>query len=179
MALAETRTYSYDAIGNRTALTIADSGGTLTDTYSYPATDNRLSTIAFGNGSTRTFAYDANGNVTYDARSGVGYGYTYDDANRMASFSIDGVVQAEYKYNHLGQQTVRTLTQTGQTIHSVYGPDGNRIAEFDGASKTIIREYVWLEGEPIAVIEAGQVYYVRADHIARPVFATDASGSVV
>ena len=37
---------------------------------------------------TRTFTYDAAGNVIYDARSGVGYGYTYDAQNRMESFSV-------------------------------------------------------------------------------------------
>jgi len=41
-------------------------------------------------------SHDAAGNVTYDNRAGQGYGYTYDAANRMESFSINGVVQAEY-----------------------------------------------------------------------------------
>ena len=33
--------------------------------------------------------------------------------------------------------------------------------------------------EPVAVIEGGVVYYIRADHIGRPVFATNASGAKV
>jgi YD repeat-containing protein len=77
-------------------------------------------------GGTRTFTTDAAGNVTYDNRNGQGYGYTYDQAGRMVSFAINGIVQAEYRYNHLGQQIIRRLTQTGTTIQSVYGPDGNR-----------------------------------------------------
>lgn len=40
------------------------------------------------------------------------------------------------------------LTQTGQVIHSVYGPDGNRIAEFDEATGALIRDYVWLAMMP-------------------------------
>ena len=62
---------------------------------------------------------------------------------RMTSFSLKGILrgnalperfcslelQAEYVYNQLGQQIIRRLTQKGITIHSVYGPDGNRIAE--------------------------------------------------
>jgi RHS repeat-associated protein len=43
----------------------------------------------------------------------------------------------------------------------------------DGA---LIREYVWNGWDPIAVIEGGVVSYVRADHIGRPVFATNATG---
>ena len=131
-------------------------------------------------GTARTFTHDAAGNVTYDSRTGQGYGYTYNAANRMESFSINGVVQAEYKYNYLGQQAIRTLMQTGQVINSVYGPDGNRMAEFGydpvAGSSSLLREYVWFEGKPVAVVEGGVVYFVRSDHIGRPVFATDGTG---
>ena len=134
-------------------------------------------------GQTRSFTYDAAGNVTYDARSGVGYGYTYNAANRMESFSINGVVQAEYTYNARGQQVIRRLTQTGQTIHSIYDTFGNRIAEYEyddvSGSSTLLREYVWMDGQAVAVIEGGEVYYVRSDHIGRPVFATDDTGTIV
>jgi hypothetical protein len=41
----------------------------------------------------------------------------------------------------------------------------------------LIRAYVWLGWEPIAVIEGGVVSYIRADHIGRPVFATNATGA--
>lgn len=58
-----------------------------------------------------------------------------------------------------------------------------RIAEFDfdpvSKVSTLLREYVWFEGKPIAVIEDGVVYYVRSDHIGKPVFATDATGAKV
>jgi RHS repeat-associated protein len=152
--------------------------GLLTDTYTYPSTNNQLQSIALGAGGTRSFTYDAAGNVTYD------------NAGRMASFSLNGILrgnapperfcslefQAEYAYNQLGQQIIRRLTQTGVTIHSVYGPDGNRIAEYNEATGALIRQYIWLEGAPIAVIEGGVVSFVRSDHIGRPVFATNASG---
>ena len=150
--------------------------GLLNDIYTYPATNDRLQPIALGAGGTCSFTYDAAGNVTYDNRSGQGYGYTYDNAGRMASFSLGGVVQAEHAYNQLGQQIIRRLTQTGVTIHSVYGPDGNRIAEYNEATGALIRQYIWLEGAPIAVVEGGVVSFVRSDHIGRPVFATDSSG---
>jgi RHS repeat-associated protein len=39
--------------------------------------------------------------------------------------------------------------------------------------------YVWLGDKPVAVVEGGQVYLVRVDHIGRPVFATNASGAKV
>ena len=91
--------------------------------------------------------------------------------------SINGVVQAEYEYNAQGQQVVRRLTQTQKTIHNVFDLDGNRIAEYDydagtGVS-TLIREYIWMDGRAVGVVEGGQVFFIRTDHIGRPVFATN------
>ncbi|MDH5799145.1 MAG: hypothetical protein OEZ19_11310, partial [Paracoccaceae bacterium] len=43
-------------------------------------------------------------------------------------------------------------------------------------TSTLIREYVWLDQIPRAVIENDQVYYIRTDHIGWPVFATNDLG---
>nr|MCU0910611.1 hypothetical protein [Paracoccaceae bacterium] len=61
----------------------------------------------------RTFLHDDAGNVLYDNRAGGGYGYAYDAAGRMEAFSINGVVQATYRYDAMGQQVVRHLVQDG------------------------------------------------------------------
>ena len=61
----------------------------------------------------------------------------------------------------------------------MFGPDGNRIAEYDEASGALLREYDWLDGVPVAVREGGVNYFVRVDHIGRPVFATNAAGTKV
>ncbi|MFT5001569.1 MAG: YD repeat-containing protein, partial [Planctomycetota bacterium] len=120
--------YTYDPAHNRTTLISTPSGGSAgTDTYSYGTSDNRLVLVSESSSHQRAMTYDAAGNVTYDNRSGGGYGYTYNAAGRMASMSINGVTQAEYEYNALGQQVVRRLTQAGQTIHSIYDLEGKRI----------------------------------------------------
>jgi YD repeat-containing protein len=101
------QTYIYDAVGNRSSLAVTQNAVLTTDTYSYPAGNNRLSSVATGGGHTRTFTYDTAGNTTYDQRTAVdGYGFTYNAANRMATITKNGVVQAEYKYNAQGQQVV-------------------------------------------------------------------------
>ena len=98
----------------------------------------------------------------------------------MPSFSINGVLQAEYKYAFAGRQAIRKLYGANPvTVHSAFDSEGRRIAEYNEATGALIREYVWLGWEPIAVIEGGVVYYIRADHIGRPVFATNASGAKV
>jgi RHS repeat-associated protein len=83
----------------------------------------------------------------------------------MESYSINAVVQAEYQYNALGQQAIRTLTQSGDVIHSVFDLDGNRIAE-----------YYYDAGTGSSTLIRGQVFFVRTDHIGRPVFATNDLG---
>ncbi len=123
------------------------------------------------------------GYVTYDNRSAGGYGYGYNAANRMASFALNGVVQAEYVYNAFGQQVIRRLPQTGAVIHAVHDADGNRIAEYAydtlAGTSALLREYIWMDGEAVAVVENDTVYYIRTDHIGRPVFATDGAGAQV
>jgi RHS repeat-associated protein len=93
----------------------------------------------------------------------------------MATFRVNGVLQASYRYDYLGRQVSRALTG-GLTIHSVFDSAGNRIAEYNQATGALIREYIWLDGAPIAVVEGGVIYYIRTDHIGRPVFATNAAG---
>lgn len=118
--------------------------------------------------------------VTADSRSGANHGYGYDSAGRMATFSIGGVSQATYTYDFAGRQAIRSLTSpTPVTIHSVFDSEDRRIAEYNEATGALIREYVWLGWEPLAVIEGGQIFFLRTDHIGRPVFATDSSSTKV
>ncbi|MES0863757.1 RHS repeat-associated core domain-containing protein [Ruegeria sp. SCPT10] len=171
--------FTYDKVGNRTSK-VEDNNGTLTTaSYNYPATSNRLADITVGL-STRTFTHDMAGNVTYDNRSSGGYGYAYNAANRMSEFSINGVVQAEYVYNALGQQVIRRLTQEGKTLHVIHDSDGNRLAEYEydpvSGGSTLLREYIWFNGEAVGVVENDTLYFVRTDQIGRPAFATDANG---
>ena len=93
------------------------------------------------------------------------------------------MLQAEYKYNVLGQQVWRKLHPSGQIIHSLFDLEGNRIAEYDydavADTSTLIREYIWMDWLPVAVVEGGVTYFVRVDRIGRPVFATDSVGTIV
>ena len=173
----------YDGVGNRTQQMSYAAGTTATDVYSYPSLSNQLDQIMSSTGAARTLTYDAAGNVTFDNRNGSAYAYAYDSTGRMSDFSINGVVQAEYEYNALGQQVVRRLTQLGRTIHSLHDQDGNRIAEYlydeTLGSSSLIREYIWANGQVVGVYENGTLYFVRTDYIGRPVFATDGAAAVV
>ena len=176
--------WQYDGVRNRTTQTFAAlDASASTDAYSYDTISNRLISIAQDGAETRRFYHDAAGNVTYDDRSGTVYEYSYNAAGRLAALTINGVRKAEYIYNARGQQAVRRLPQEQREIRSFFDPFGNRIAEIEfnllnGSSK-LLREYVWLEGMPVAVIEDGEIYAVRTDHIGRPLFATDEAGTKI
>ena len=78
----------------------------------------------------------------------------------------------------------RTATAgTSATIHMIYDRDGNLLAEADAASGATKREYLWLAGRPIAVVDdvdtSPVLYHVHVDHLDRPLMMTDASGAVV
>ena len=88
------------------------------------------------------------------------------------------VLKASYKYDFAGRQAIRSLSG-GITIHSVFDSQGNRIAEYNEATGALIREYVWFNGAPLAVIEGGVTTFIRTDHIGRPVFGTNTGGTKV
>jgi RHS repeat-associated protein len=165
--------WNYDGVGNR----LSETSGAITDIYSYGTGDNRLTGVTRASAPIRAFTHDAAGNTTSDTKGAQVYGYTYDAAGRMSAFSLNGVVQSEYRYNAFGQQAVRKQT-AGATIHSVFGPDGNRIAEYDEATGTLLRQYVWIGLRPVAVLEgtARTRFFTRVDYIGRPIYATNTSG---
>ncbi len=57
----------------------------------------------------------------------------------------------------------------------------NRLAEYEDdpatTSTTLLREYIWFDGLPVGVVQGGSLYFARTDHIGRPVFATDGTGT--
>ena len=96
----------------------------------------------------------------------------------MSEFKINGALQASYTYDAMGRQAIRSLA-SGQVIHSVFDSMGRRIAEYSETPGALLREYVWLGWEPVAVIESGVIHFIRTDQIGRPVLATDSTGAVV
>ena len=65
----------------------------------------------------------------------------------------------------------------------MFAPDGRLLAEHDGATGNLIREYIWLDDMPLALV-AGSVstpsyYYVHTGQIGEPLIVTDASKAKV
>lgn len=94
--------------------------------------------------------------------------YTYNNANRMSIAKANGVIQATYKYNGMGEQVLRA---TSTTTRFVYDEGGNLLGQYDNAGNAI-QQYVWMEGVPVGVLTgsgASQVMrYVQTDQLGTP-----------
>ncbi|MCC6489356.1 MAG: RHS repeat protein [Candidatus Hydrogenedentes bacterium] len=158
--------FTYDAIGNRLTET---AGGTTT--YTYPSTNSKLSSVG-----ANSYTYDAMGNITSDtART-----YVWSAAGLMKEAKIGGSTVGTYTYSANNQRTKKVAG--GTTAHYVYGLGGLLTGEYDN-SGVLIREYVWLNGEPLALVTKSgateSVTYLHTDHLATPRYGTNSAGTAV
>ncbi len=178
------KTFTYDGTGNRTS----EVTGATTDTLSYPVTSNRISNVLTGVTTTRTFTHDGAGNIATDTRSGSTFTYGYNARGRLATVSQDGNLKGTYVYNSLEQLASRVVTNSGAfngTVHTTQDRAGNVIAEADGSTGVVAKEYIWLPGAgyagtdlPVGVVDVAgtatpELLYVHADHLGRPIRLTD------
>ena len=132
---------------------------------------------------TRSFGYSASGNVTSDDQGpSPDYALTYNDNDRLASLTAGGSALASYTYDANEHRVIKTVSGgSGYTHHFMYDRDGHLIAESDNAG-TVIREYLWLGGLPIGLVDSSgtpTLYFIHADHLATPQKATDGSKTLV
>lgn len=144
--------YAYDAGGNRTSRTV-DAG--TPDSYTNASTSNRLTSVSDGV-VTRNLTYSANGNLATDSRdSGLAFNYSHD--NRLIEVTDQALTPntiVSFTYNDLGQRVIRDVAG-GSVTHFHFDRDGILIAESD-SSGNVQREYIYLDSQPLAVIEGGQ-----------------------
>ena len=178
-----TNTYSYDSVGNRTQKTVTVPFAS-TDTYTTPSTSNRLASIS--GGTNRTLTYAASGQAATDQRSAIdNWTYTTDKAGRMSAAIVGGVTQANFTYDGDELRISKTNAVSGAITHYIFDGDGQLVAEMNGATGAVIREYIWLGGVPIGYVDrlgasgASRLFFIHADHLARPQKITDASRTVV
>jgi len=198
--------YRYDEMG-RLIEEETDSG---IIRYQYDYNGNRLRIEKEG-GIRQIYYTDGSNRMEY-IEDPVSWSYEewlwFDDAGRLLSdrndlrtfeyyangalrrFYADGILRAEYYYNHEGQRTRKILfdDQGNQKDVIVYHYDwqGRLLAE-TGIDGRPIRDYVWLGAMPVAQvsISAGssgyeeEIHYLHMDHLNTPRVATDAGGVIV
>lgn len=154
--------YSYDGIGNRLSLTVDAN----TTNYSYFTNTHRLQSVG-----SQTRTYDNAGNTTQiDSDT-----YSYNNQNRLSQATVNGQT-VDYIYNSLGQMTIRQTA--ADTTISFFDQNGLLIGEYDGTG-SLIREYVYLNGEPLALADTTASYYYLNNHLGTPQILMDQNQQVV
>lgn len=173
------RTYTYDANGNRQTL-----GGTQSATFNTSTSSNRLSSVT---GSlTRSYTYDAAGNMTHDGTRS----YTYDGAGRMKSAG-----STAYFYNGLGQRVLKRYWP-GNEVFYFYDEAGHVLEKCiiltnDLCNPWGSQQVIWLGDMPVAAILQTafynwegyldyahlEVFNLHSDHLNSPRRLTRASSS--
>jgi len=172
--LSYTQTFGYDEL-NR--LSTSQEGASWSQSNSYDRYGNRsivgggLSFTASNNRITGG-SYDAAGNLLNDGA----HAYTYDAENKISK--VDNV--AAYVYDGEGQR-VRKLVN--ENLRFMYDMGGQQIAEFDGATGALKKEYIYSASGLVATIEPTAVNsngtrYTTSDHLGSPRVVTNSSAGV-
>ncbi|MFC3652911.1 RHS repeat-associated core domain-containing protein [Dyella humi] len=184
-----TEKYAYDPLYRLTTITEA-SGSTL-ESVTYNPTGDRLSKTGSGL-ATGTYSYnpnthqlvatgnaarsvDANGNTTAISQAGSNYGFGYSDRNRMTVAQLGGSTVGSYTFNALEQRVQKVAGNVTERYD--YNEASQLLGEY-GASN---RDYVWLDGIPVANVDtsgsASTVAYVTADGLGTPRAVSNSSGT--
>lgn len=174
-----TMDFSYDKVGNRQTQT---QNGT-EQRYATQEGTSRLQTITGLN--IESFQYDRNGSTL--SRVGTLSGDTpisgpatytyYSGTNRLQSVAMGPAGLSTHTYNLFGQRVTKKAGDQTTVYH--YDIDGRMIAETDTAGK-LIKAYVWLHGQPLAMINTdNNVYFYHNDHLNTPQRMSDSKGRLV
>ena len=138
------------------------------NSFVYPAGSNRLSSV---NGINIAYMTGGGDFYTWGVKS-----YTRDQFDRLSTFYINGNTQGSYRYNALDQRVYKSGTVGN--FYYTYDPQGRLTSEIN-ASTGAETDYIWLDGDLVALYRAGRIYYVLTDTTGRPQFVTDGSANVV
>jgi RHS repeat-associated protein len=176
--LSYTQAFTYDSL-NRLATANENSGSAWSQTNNYDRYGNRridlgggTYNLAFSSTTNRIttsgYAYDSSGNLIDDTV----HDYTFDAENKIVK--VDTVTA--YRYDGDGQR-VRKLV--GENTRFVYGVTGGLIAEYDGSSGNLTKQYVNGGGLQATITPSDGTRYTTADHLGSPRIVTNSSGGVV
>ena len=189
-ALGTVTTFSYDARGNRTSMTVAaGTADAQTTTYQYDAANRYIETTN-ALGIVTRLSLDADGNVVarYDA-----YGtpqqrvstFTYDGNNRVVSQTDPMGVVTQTTYDAAGNvlsSTIAAGTSAPRTTSFTYDGDGRDLSSIDATGVETTYRYD-AAGNEVLVTEAAGLPEARTNSFTydlanRLISATDALGTV-
>ena len=176
---------AYDANGNRTSANLTTAQGTQTRQYQVAAASNRVTGL---DNPGRSIYHDSAGNTTADYSGGLAWDAGYDASNRLWALSIyrstpPYTVDVTYGHNVAAQRVFKVVYNYPSVakLVFVYDLEGRLLGEYDAANGDVRREYVWLQGMPVAFVDgppaAPLIYYVYTDHLDAPRVVIDQAGN--
>ena len=145
-------TYTYDTYGNKTKETTKEAGrADRTVTYVYDDS-NRLQEKIENGKQAGSYQYDKDGNLTAKTENGVKTVYTYTTDNRLATTTVNGVLESAVTYDGNGLKSFELLRKEYQADYtreqeSLLEKNGEALQEWEKyyRSERTVRE---IEGEP-------------------------------
>ena len=168
-------TYTRDKAGQVLAVTNLPSPTTadITETAAIEGDSNRITGLT--GATAKSYSYDATGNIIIDGT----LAYTWDALNRLVKVEQAGAVVATYGYDSQNRRIRKSVGD--RTIHYHYDTNNLLIAE-TLADGTPLRDYFYLGGEPLALLEYKTnpgTYYFLNDHLGTPQQLVKPDGTVV
>ena len=168
-------TYTRDKAGQVLAVTNLPSPTTaaITETAAIEGDSNRITGLT--GATAKSYSYDATGNIIIDGT----LAYTWDALNRLVKVEQAGAVVATYGYDSQNRRIRKSVGD--RTIHYHYDMNNLLIAE-TLADGTPLRDYFYLGGEPLALLEYKTnpgTYYFLNDHLGTPQQLVKPDGTVV
>jgi RHS repeat-associated protein len=179
--------FTYDAAGNRTDKARTIAGVTVHETPTLALASNQVTQVKDGSGTVkRSLTWRTGGDLSQDAvTSGATYNFGYNARKRLVSAGAVSGDAGTYGYDYQGHRVWRTVVGASATVqtHYVFDQAGHLIAEHDGSTGAVLREYVWLDDAPVAMIDATgtspATYFIHTGQIEEPLVMTDASKAKV
>jgi len=172
--------YRYNPRGDRTRIIRrSDNGGEVMRTnFRFDEDTARMIGLERNGVTSRELTYSESGQITSDTKNGVETSMTLNARGRMATVTRAGQAVAEYGYG-IHQLRVSKALGDGTIIHYHYDDQGRMISETDGVTGAILREYIWFGLSPVAITGVDGLHFIHTDHLGRPTFVTDPSGTSV
>jgi RHS repeat-associated protein len=171
--------FSYDAAGNRTEVRTDDGVNVTYEFALISPTSNQVTEIRDTDWNlVRELTYRDGGDLASQAFAGGStFDFSYSARKRLTDLEENAATTATYAYDYAGRRVSRTLAGSSTVIHYIFDAEGHLLAEHDGSTGAMIREYVWLGDNPVALIAnvggTAELYFIHTGQIGEPLAVTD------